>query len=330
MKPIEFLAVGDITTDTFIKLTDATIACDDNGEACTITLPWNAKIPYESATDVYAVGNAPNAVISAARLGLSTALLTVTGTDAGGDQNVATLKENGVDTSLVIRDPAHPSNHDYVLWYGPDRTIIRRYSTLPYRIPSDEAPPPYVYLSSLGDETGTLHGEVLAWLKNYPGTKFVFQPGRELALPKEKSAPLYAAAHACICNKEEAEGLLGLPPDQEIKPLLAGMRTMGPSIVVITNGPDGAYAYDGVRALKVPMYPDPRPAVERTGAGDAFASTFAAALALGKPVDEALLWAPINAMAEVQKIGGHEGLLKREELERYLEEAPPDYKLSTL
>ena len=325
---IDFLAIGDVTTDTFIRLENASVHCDIDNEACTISLPWGAKIPYEFAIDIAAVGNAPNAIISAARLGLKTALLSVTGTDSWGDLNVAVLKENGVNTDLVIRTPDTPSNHDYVLWYGPERTIIRKYSTFPYRIPTDMTPPGFVYLSSLGDESAKLHGEVIAWLSKFPDTKFIFQPGRELALPKEKSAPLYAAAYACICNKEEAEALLGLPAGTEMKMLLQGMHALGPKVVAITNGPDGAYASDGARVLKVPMYPDPKPPYERTGAGDAFASTFAAALALGKTLEEALLWAPINAMAKVQKVGGHEGLLHREELEAFLKNAPVEYKLT--
>ncbi len=327
---LDFLAVGDITTDTFIRLTEAKIACDEKGEACTITLPWAAKISYEFGVDVPAVGNAPNAAIAVARLGLKTALLSVTGTDAWGDRNIATLKENGVDTSLIIRTADLPSNHDYVLWYGPDRTIIRKYSTFPYRIPTDTKPPAYVYLSSLGDESGVLHGTLLEWLKPYRDTKLIFQPGRELALPQERSAPLYAAAYACICNKEEAELILGLSPDQDMKTLIEGVRALGPAIAVITNGPDGAYAGDGARFLKVPMYPDPRPPYERTGAGDAIGSKFGAAGALGKPIEEALLWAPVNAMAKVQKIGGHEGLLTRAELEAFLAQAPAEYTITKL
>ena len=330
MEKLEFLAIGDVTTDTFIRLKDASVHCDVNGEACTITLAWGAKIPYEFAVDTPAVGNAPNAAVSAARLGLSTSLLSVTGTDMWGDMNVKAFEGNNVDTSLIIRTPEIPSNHDYVLWYEQERTIIRKYGTFPYRIPSDQKPPPFVYLSSLGDESAALHAEVLAWLANYPDTKFVFQPGRELALATEKSAPLYAAAYLCVCNKEEAEGLLGLPPGQDMRTLLTGMHALGPAIVAITNGPDGAYAFDGTRVLKVPMYPDPKPAYERTGAGDAFSSTLAAALARGKPLDEALLWAPINSMSVVQKIGGQEGLLHRDALEKFLAEAPADYKLETL
>ena len=78
------------------------------------------------------------------------------------------------------------------------------------------------------------------------------------------------------------------------------------------------------------MYPDSRAPFERTGAGDAFASTVAAALALGKPFQEALLWAPINAMSVVQEVGAQKGLLRREKLEEYLKAAPADYKLTSL
>ena len=82
--------------------------------------------------------------------------------------------------------------------------------------------------------------------------------------------------------------------------------------------------------LKVPMYPDPKPPVDRTGAGDATTSTIAVALALGKPLREALLWGPINAMAVVQEVGAQKGLLTREALERELANAPASYAVSAL
>lgn len=76
----------------------------------------------------------------------------------------------------------------------------------------------------------------------------------------------------------------------------------------------------------MPPYPDPAPPFERTGAGDAFSSTFTAALALGKSIEEALLWAPINSMSVVQKIGAQEGLLTPVEIQGWLDKAPEDYK----
>ena len=75
----------------------------------------------------------------------------------------------------------------------------------------------------------------------------------------------------------------------------------------------------------MPVYPDEKPPYDRTGAGDAFASTFTCALALGKSVPEVLTWAPINSMSVVQFVGAREGLLTREKLEEYLSSAPASY-----
>jgi sugar/nucleoside kinase (ribokinase family) len=78
------------------------------------------------------------------------------------------------------------------------------------------------------------------------------------------------------------------------------------------------------------MYPDTRPPFERTGAGDAFASSVTAALAMGRPLEEALLWGPINSMSVVQEVGAQKGLLSREKLEEFLKNAPVEYRLQNL
>jgi sugar/nucleoside kinase (ribokinase family) len=74
------------------------------------------------------------------------------------------------------------------------------------------------------------------------------------------------------------------------------------------------------------MYPDPAPPVDRTGAGDSFASTVTSALALGKTLPEALSWGPINSMSVVQYIGAQKGLLHKDKLELLRSEAPEAYK----
>ena len=76
----------------------------------------------------------------------------------------------------------------------------------------------------------------------------------------------------------------------------------------------------------MPLYPDPAPPKERTGAGDAFASTFVAALAKGNSLEGALQWAPIYSMSVVQQTGAQAGLLTEKELEEWLAKAPEWYK----
>ena len=104
------------------------------------------------------------------------------------------------------------------------------------------------------------------------------------------------------------------------------MRELGPTLPVITDGPHGAFTVDtDDQAWRMPMYPDPAPPVDRTGAGDSFSSTFTSAIILGKDPAEALSWGPINSMSVVQHIGAQEGLLQREQLEEYLKNRPDDY-----
>ena len=141
---------------------------------------------------------------------------------------------------------------------------------------------------------------------------------------------IYERTELLVVNKEEAERILKLTPHEEIPTLLKGLKALGPTIVLITDGTKGAYSYDGTEMLVVPMYPDQKAPYERTGAGDAFASSVSAALALGKPLREALLWGPINAMSVVQEVGAQKGLLSRETLEKYLHEAPTEYQLGKL
>lgn len=80
----------------------------------------------------------------------------------------------------------------------------------------------------------------------------------------------------------------------------------------------------------MPLYPDPAPPVDRTGAGDAFAATFVAALMKGNNLVGALQWAPINSMSVLQKVGAQAGLLTESTLEEYLAQSPESYRPTPL
>jgi len=98
---------------------------------------------------------------------------------------------------------------------------------------------------------------------------------------------------------------------------------------VITDGLAGATAADDVSRYSVPIYPDTQPVVDRTGAGDAFGGTVLAALVRGMSLEDALLWAPVNAMSVVHTIGTQDGLLRSEEVAAYIDEAPSEFAVRT-
>lgn len=328
---IDFLAIGDIVTEPFIRLTDAHVEQMKDSDAKQLCMRFGDKIPYEYAVLAVAVGNASNAAVSASRLGLSASLRAYVGDDRYGPECIAKLVEEKVDTSLMVTEPGKATNYHYVLWYGSERTILVKHEEFAYTVPELSESPKWLYLSSLSENSLPYHEAILGLLEKHPDTKLAFQPGTfQIKLGKEALKGLYERSSLFFCNKEEAQRILNLPEEDDMGVLLERFAALGPEIVVITDGREGAYAYDGTRKMHVPMYPDSRAPFERTGAGDSFASTVTAALSLGKPLEEALLWGPINSMSVVQEVGAQKGLLTREVLEDYLKKAPPEYTITDL
>ncbi len=325
-----FITLGDVTNDAFITLKEASVHCDVSTERCTITMRWGDKIPYEDVTVVPAVGNSANAAVSAARLGLPTAFISFVGDDKNGEECISVLRDEGIDTTYITKETGKKTNYHYVLSYEAERTILVRHEHFTYSLPDIPADTPWLYFSSVGEAAENLHDDVVAWLKQHPDTKLVFQPGTfQMRLGYDRLKDLYAHAHLFICNKQEAQRILN-SSETNIKTLLQAMHEKGPTIAIITDGPNGAYAFNGEVTYFVPQYPDPAPPKERTGAGDAFSSALAAFLAKGLPLKEALLRAPINSMSVVQHIGAQKGLLTEQDIEHYLQKAPKEHTVSVL
>jgi len=323
----DLVAIGDTATDVFIRLLDdsgAVVSGTPDTESYRISLPFGDKIPYSKSTTVAGVGNAPNAAVAAATIGLKSALVAHIGSDKAGQETIDTLKKCGVDTTFISAEDGKETNYSYILWYKEERTILRRHEDFSYSLP-DIGKPSWVYFSAVGGNAEKFYESFADYVEKNTDVKFAFQPGgNEVSLGKKLSR-FYKRADIFFCNVEEAGKILEVG-DLNIKDLLQEIHKLGTKIVVITDGPKGAYAYDGQDFLFIPPYPDPKPPLERTGAGDAFSSTVVAALALGKSLGEALAWGAINSMSVVQHVGAQAGLLNKEKIEEYLKNAPANYK----
>ena len=327
----DLIAIGDTATDVFIRLEDdsrAKVEGTPDASDYRITLPFAAKIPYREATVVSGVGNAPNAAVSGAVLGLKTALLGHVGEDQPGLDTISSLNERSVDTKFIVQEPGKSTNYSYILWYKNDRSILRRNEEFKYTLP-DLGTPSWVYISSIGSDSLDIYEEIVVFLEKNPSIKLAFQPGSKEIPLGQKLSRVYKRADIYFSNVEEAGIILGVET-LGIRELLKRMKELGPKIVVITDGPRGAHAYDGKSFYFQKPYPDPKEPLERTGAGDAFSSTVVAALALGKTLPEALQWGAINSMSVVQEIGAQKGLLSREKIEEYLKNAPENFKTELL
>lgn len=325
-KNIDFLAIGDITTDAFIKLKEADVHCKIDTESCELCMRFGDKVPFEYVKIVKAVGNSANASVAISRLGISSGLISQIGDDMNGKDCVDVLKKEKVDNRYVKVHKDKLSNYHFVLWYDVDRTILINHIEYDYSFPKIKKAPKWIYLSSLASNTLDYHREISDYLSINKNVKLAFQPGTfQIKLGIEKLKDIYKRTEVFICNVEEAQRILN-NKTRDIKVLLSEIHAHGPKIVIITDGPKGAYMLDGDHFYFIPIYPDPKPPVERTGCGDAFSATFVGALMLGKTPLEALTWAPVNPMSVIQYVGAQEGLLTHENIEWWLKNAPHEYK----
>ncbi|PID32394.1 hypothetical protein CR970_00870 [Candidatus Saccharibacteria bacterium] len=328
MGQLDVLCVGDVVTDAFIKLLDDRAVTYENEQGKWLAMPFASKVPFSHSVVVEGAGNAANAAVSLSRLGVKSGLVSNVGDDQFGRDIIAALKRNGVDTRFVHVNPEKASNYHYVLWYKEERTILVQHENYEYHWPrfreADE--PKWVYFSSTSKEAlSSYHDSIVKWLHENPEIKLAFQPGTfQMEAGVDRLKELYARTEVLIMNREEAAFVSGGNAD-DMHDLMNRLHGLGPKIVVVTDGPAGAYASDGQQRLQMPLYPDPAPPFERTGAGDAFSSTFVAALVRGSNLQGALQWAPINSMNVVQNVGAQAGLLSEAGLNEFLQKAPDWY-----
>jgi sugar/nucleoside kinase (ribokinase family) len=328
MDEFDVISIGDVVTDAFIKLIDENAHTYSNEEGKWLAMPFGSKVPFDHAEVIAGVGNAPNASVSFARLGLKSALVANVGGDPAGIEIIHALHKNKVDTRFIRVNPGKLSNYHYVLWYKEERTILIKHEVYDYHWPHiiPKELPKWIYFSSVSKDTMEYHDQIADWLAVHPDVKLAFQPGTfQMEAGVERLKRLYRRTEVLLLNREEA-ALVSGGDHNNVHDLLDKLHALGPKTVIITDGPKGAFASDGTKRLKMPPYPDPKPPFERTGAGDSFSSALVAALIKGKDIEVALQWGPINSMSVVQYTGAQAGLLDQKSLEELLSKAPEWYK----
>jgi len=112
------------------------------------------------------------------------------------------------------------------------------------------------------------------------------------------------AANAVFPNKEEMQQLVS---GEDLEALVRrGLRLV--PVVLVTDGVNGSIASDGKTIVRALMYDD-RPSIDRTGAGDAFASGFLSEWARSGNLKNSVIMGSANASSVVMKIGAKAGIL---------------------
>src|SRR3989344_5906544 len=300
-----------------IKIHEATIECDIDKKNCRICMEYGGKIPVESISYGIA-GNAANVAAGCSILGMKTAIYTHIGKDWQGAMIKKQLENFNISTDYVILEDKKSSNLSVVLTYQGERTILVYHQDWFYHLPKLESAD-WVYLTSLSETftDSNIIDEVAHYVDN-SGAKLVFAPGTyQIKANVKRFKNTLERCHVFICNLEEAKDILEIKVSDNIsiREILDKLHSLGPRIIVITDGEEGSYASDGQRYLRLGVFPTKL--VEKTGAGDSYGSAFIAALNRRLDLGEAMAWGTINSSHVIQEIGAQNGLLDINGIEKY-------------
>ncbi len=313
----DLVAVGGATEDRFFTVDDYALI-DNPGDVLRkrlLAFEYGGKVGVTSINTAFG-GGASNAAVAAARLGFRTAFIGAVGKDESGKAIRANLRTNKVNVhglestaksatgvSYVVVTPSH--EHVAFTYRGANSEL--RLPPASRRIMNAAA---LTYITSLSGQWQKTLKTIFA-----SSNLIAWNPGRlQLAAGFKMLKPFLAETDILICNRDEALELaiaaFGKKTVDDPRHLLHALRSLGPDIVVITNGGHGADAYDGQNYHFQKAVKATRP-IDTTGVGDAFGATFVVALIMHNgSLAKALALAAKNAAAVVSAQGAQKGLLR--------------------
>jgi len=261
---------------------------------------------------IFGGGKGANQAVAAARAGGQVAMLSGVGNDDFGRQRLADLAAESIGTDTVITTDRAASG---VALITVDRTGQNRIAYVPGAgwevraadaIEALDAWEPDMMLTTL-----ELKHDVLAAL-------FAEATARGMTLicnatpePSE-SRDLIPMVDVLIVNEQEALEL-DSSTGSDWGAVAARLGQLGPKVVILTLGGDGALVWDEGEVISIPAMPVD--VVDTTGAGDAFCGAFAAFYSNGERVVDAAAKAVIAGSLSVTRPGAQPSIPTLAEIE---------------
>lgn len=289
-----------------------------------ICFEFGEKIPLNAV--YYEIGgSACNAAVGLSRLGFKTSLVSILGDDTPMVKVKERLIAENVDQNSLIISKKVQTGFSVIFSIDGERTIfvyhgVKDYSDLKIK---KGIRAKWFFVTPLAHGTEDLEKRLIAEISE-KGSLLAWNPGAEQIM---QGASHYRHMLNCtsilFLNREEAIKFVDGSVRPQVDEAMKKLHLFGAKIVVVTNGKEGAKAYDGERFYEIKA--DERiKRVDATGAGDAFATGF-----LGKLIEanfkekidpneihKALKWGVKNSGSVVQYIGAQKGLLDRENISK--------------
>lgn len=319
----DVITIGSATRDNFLRGKYPLIDWKNAPSGKAYVLPYGEKLGVDFAYFTIG-GNAANAGVTFARHGFKTACVAKIGKDLPAKEFLAHLKREGVSAKLIVQTGEKPTAYSVLLLSETgERTILGYHGASDtFKIEDlklKKLQSRWWYVS-LSGESDAMHLPLLKFAREN-GIKVAFNPsGHHIKHKKQEILDSLKDLAVLTLNTGEAASLVGISFENE-KEVFKKLDELTPGIVAVTDGPRGATVSDGKRLYKAGIFKEKRVA-DRTGAGDAFGSGFAAVLVKAgenyknpETVKEAIRFASANATSVVENIGATEGVLTKKQFE---------------
>jgi len=311
------ITFGDIKLDTFAVLDNAQKSCELKMPECKLCIDYGGKIDVD-VVDSQMAGSAPNVAIGLARMKMKTGVVSVMGEDGTRKLALERLGEEGVSTRCIQSVRGQQSSYSIVLNFKGERTILTSHIKQRYRIPEKLPRTKWIYVCEMGEDYETLYRSIGKYTRERK-TFLAINPGSiQIDEKKPSLFQLIKNSQLIFVNREEAMKITG--EEREIHHLATALWKLGPKQVVITDGGQGSYGFDGKQLYHCPIYP--AKLKEMTGSGDGFAAGYMGALMNGLNMPGALRWGAINAASVVEHVGPQAGLLATTKIKQHLKKRP--------
>lgn len=258
-------------------------------------------------------GDTSNAAVAAARQGARVGYLTAVGQDVAGERFLSLWRGEGIDISGVRRDAAHPTAVYFVTHSAAGHAFLyyRKDSAAAWYGPADVdaamvAGAKVFYASGISQGISAAAADAVFHamaLARANGATVAYDTNYRARLwpPARAAAVIHAAigmADIAFPGMEDALALTGLSDPDVIADFYL---RLGPRLVVVKMGEQGALVATPGTRLRVP--PFPCTPVDATGAGDTFCGSFLARIVAGDAPEAAARHAAAAAALKCEGYG---------------------------
>jgi len=264
-------------------------------------------------------GKGANQAVGAARAGGNVTFITCLGEDLYADELIRNFMKDGIDVRYVFCETGVATGSALIMI---DRDGNNYLSVAPgsnYRLTPD-------HVDAALQEFIEAELIVLQMEIPYATTAHIFELAEKyqkrivfnLAPARPFDLAVLEDVYVFVVNEVEASMVTGLrvESDQEIGEAALALLNTGPEMVIITLGSRGSYVASKQLRQFVPAFKVK--AIDTTAAGDVYCGSLAVALAEGKSLVDAVMFASAASAISVTKLGAQPSAPIRSEIDDFL------------